>query len=170
MLEHAYYSVISPEGCASILWKGSEHAPKAAAALKFTSRDLHRFGIIDEIIPEPLGGAHRDHREASSNLKSFLLRSLRELKETPTGCPARGAVPEVSPDRRLSRHVPQRRDGRRAGAQWQSGISGVKGSLDRHPHFAWAFPFPASACCMEMARAKETPLLQSFPSGASSQG
>ena len=53
MLEHTYYSVISPEGCASILWKGSEHAPKAAAALKFTSRDLLRFGIIDEIIPEP---------------------------------------------------------------------------------------------------------------------
>jgi acetyl-CoA carboxylase carboxyl transferase subunit alpha len=83
MMEHTYYSVISPEGCASILWKGSEHAPKAAAALKFTSRDLHRFGIVDEIIPEPLGGAHRDHREAASNLKAFLLRSLRELKELP---------------------------------------------------------------------------------------
>jgi acetyl-CoA carboxylase carboxyl transferase subunit alpha len=84
MLEHTYYSVISPEGCASILWKGSEHAPKAAAALKFTSRDLLRFGIIDEVVPEPLGGAHRDHREASSNLKSFLLSSLRELNEIPT--------------------------------------------------------------------------------------
>jgi acetyl-CoA carboxylase carboxyl transferase subunit alpha len=83
MLEHTYYSVISPEGCASILWKGSEHAPKAAAALKFTSRDLLRFGITDEIIPEPSGGAHRDHREAASNLKSFLLRNLRELKGVP---------------------------------------------------------------------------------------
>ncbi|MGD0041531.1 MAG: acetyl-CoA carboxylase carboxyl transferase subunit alpha, partial [Isosphaeraceae bacterium] len=83
MLEHTYYSVISPEGCASILWKGSEHAPKAAAALKFTSRDLLRFGITDEIIPEPSGGAHRDHREAASNLKSFLLRNLRELKSVP---------------------------------------------------------------------------------------
>ena len=81
MLEHTYYSVISPEGCATILWKGSEHAPKAAAALKMTSRDLLRFGIIDEIIPEPLGGAHRDHREAAANLKSFLLRALRELKD-----------------------------------------------------------------------------------------
>jgi acetyl-CoA carboxylase carboxyl transferase subunit alpha len=80
MLEHTYYSVISPEGCASILWKGSEHAPQAAAALKFTSRDLLRFGIIDEIVPEPLGGAHRAHGEAASNLKSFLLRHLRELK------------------------------------------------------------------------------------------
>ena len=83
MLEHAYYSVISPEGCATILWKSAEHAPKAAAALKMTSRDLLRLGIIDEIIPEPLGGAHRDHREAASTLKSFLLRSLREIAELP---------------------------------------------------------------------------------------
>ncbi len=83
MLEHAYYSVISPEGCATILWKSSEHAPKAAEALKMTSRDLLRFGIIDEVIPEPLGGAHRDHREAASNVKSFLIRALRELSDVP---------------------------------------------------------------------------------------
>ena len=57
MLEFTYYSVISPEGCASILWKGSEHAPKAAAALKMTSRDLLAFGIVDDVIPEPVGGA-----------------------------------------------------------------------------------------------------------------
>jgi acetyl-CoA carboxylase carboxyl transferase subunit alpha len=80
MLEFSYYSVITPEGCASILWKGSEHAPKAAASLKMTSRDLLRFGIIDEVIPEPLGGAHRDHREAAANIKSFLLHALRQLK------------------------------------------------------------------------------------------
>ena len=84
MLEHAYYSVISPEGCATILWKASEHAPKAAEALKMTSRDLLRFGIIDEVIPEPLGGAHRDHREAASNLKSFLIRALREISDLAT--------------------------------------------------------------------------------------
>jgi acetyl-CoA carboxylase carboxyl transferase subunit alpha len=83
MLEHTYYSVISPEGCATILWKASEHAPKAAEALKLTSRDLLRFGVIDEIITEPLGGAHRDHRETASNVKSFLLRALRELSEAP---------------------------------------------------------------------------------------
>jgi acetyl-CoA carboxylase carboxyl transferase subunit alpha len=83
MLEFTYYSVISPEGCASILWKGSEHAPKAAAALKMTSRDLLRFGIIDEVIPEPLGAAHRDHREAAANIKSFLIHALRQLKELP---------------------------------------------------------------------------------------
>src|SRR4051812_23246140 len=75
MLEHAYYSVISPEGCATILWKSNEHWPKAAAALKMTSKDLLRFGVIDEVIGEPLGGAHRDHREAASRLKTFLTRS-----------------------------------------------------------------------------------------------
>ncbi|WP_165067379.1 acetyl-CoA carboxylase carboxyltransferase subunit alpha [Paludisphaera rhizosphaerae] len=83
MLEHTYYSVISPEGCATILWKGAEHAPKAAAALKFTSRDLLRFGIIDEVVQEPLGGAHRDHAEMSANLKQFLLRNLRKLVGVP---------------------------------------------------------------------------------------
>jgi len=83
MLEHAYYSVISPEGCATILWKGSEHAPRAAAALKMTSRELLRLGIIDDVIPEPAGGAHRDHREAASGLKSYLLRAFRELGDAP---------------------------------------------------------------------------------------
>ncbi len=81
MLEFGYYSVISPEGCATILWKGSDHAPKAAAALKMTSRDLLRFGIVDEVIPEPLGGAHRDHREAAANIKSFLIHALRQIKD-----------------------------------------------------------------------------------------
>jgi acetyl-CoA carboxylase carboxyl transferase subunit alpha len=83
MLEFSYYSVITPEGCASILWKGSEHAPKAAASLKMTSRDLLRFGIIDEVISEPLGAAHRDHREAASSIKTFLVHALRQLKDVP---------------------------------------------------------------------------------------
>ena len=84
MLEFTYYSVITPEGCASILWKGSEHAPKAAAALKMTSRDLLRFGIVDEVIPEPLGGAHRDHREAAASLKTYLIQTVRQLKDVAT--------------------------------------------------------------------------------------
>ena len=83
MLEHAWYSVISPEGCATILWKGAEAAPKAAAALKMTAPHLLRFGIVDEIVPEPIGGAHRDHRGAAASLKSFLIRSLREIAELP---------------------------------------------------------------------------------------
>ncbi len=85
MLEFAYYSVISPEGCATILWKGAEHAPRAAAALRLTGKHLLEMGIIDEVVAEPLGGAHRDHREAAANLKAFLLRSLREIGEVPPG-------------------------------------------------------------------------------------
>lgn len=83
MLEHAYYSVISPEGCATILWKGPEHAERAAAALKMTGKDLLEMGIIDDVIAEPMGGAHRDHREAGNNLKSYILKALREIGDLP---------------------------------------------------------------------------------------
>src|SRR6266849_4264768 len=85
MLEHAYYSVISPEGCAGILWRTAtdETKPLAAAALKLTAKDLHRFGIIDDILPEPLGGAHRDHRDMANTLKTYLLRYIRELRPVP---------------------------------------------------------------------------------------
>jgi acetyl-CoA carboxylase carboxyl transferase subunit alpha len=79
MLEHAYYSVISPEGCAGILWKSNKFAENAAQALRFTANDLQRFGVIDEVIREPLGGAHRDHHQMAANLRLFLLRSLREV-------------------------------------------------------------------------------------------
>jgi acetyl-CoA carboxylase carboxyl transferase subunit alpha len=79
MLEHAYYSVISPEGCAGILWKSHTFKENAAEALKMTSKDLTRLGVIDAVIPEPLGGAHRDHHLAASRLKSFLRNTLREL-------------------------------------------------------------------------------------------
>ena len=82
VLEHAYYSVISPEGCAGILWKSHAHAEDAANALRFTSTDLLKFGVIDEIIPEPLGAAHRDHHQTAANVKRFLLQSLRELLGT----------------------------------------------------------------------------------------
>jgi acetyl-CoA carboxylase carboxyl transferase subunit alpha len=85
MLEFAYYSVISPEGCAGILWKVAteETKPLAAAALKLTARDLFRLRVIDDIIPEPLGGAHRDHRQTANTLKAYLLRYLRELRNVP---------------------------------------------------------------------------------------
>jgi acetyl-CoA carboxylase carboxyl transferase subunit alpha len=85
MLEHAYYSVISPEGCAGILWKVAtdQTKPKAADALKLTSRDLFRLRVIDDIIPEPLGGAHRDHREMANTLKAYLLRYLRDIRNVP---------------------------------------------------------------------------------------
>jgi acetyl-CoA carboxylase carboxyl transferase subunit alpha len=83
ILEFAYYSVISPEGCAGILWKHPKHADKAAAALRFTSKDLKALGIVDEVIPEPLGGAHRDHRRMAANLKGSLLGALDQLLSQP---------------------------------------------------------------------------------------
>jgi len=79
ILENAYYSVISPEGCAAILWKDRTAAPLAAETLKITAKDLLEFGLVDEVVPEPLGGAHRDPETAAANLKSALLRHLEEL-------------------------------------------------------------------------------------------
>ncbi|MCA8988315.1 MAG: acetyl-CoA carboxylase carboxyltransferase subunit alpha [Planctomycetaceae bacterium] len=79
MLQHAYYSVISPEGCAGILWKHVRHADKAAKALKFTAKDMLEFGVIDKIVPEPFGGAHRNHRQAATNLKAELVQALRQF-------------------------------------------------------------------------------------------
>jgi acetyl-CoA carboxylase carboxyl transferase subunit alpha len=81
VLQHAYYSVISPEGCAGILWKSHEHAPKAAAALRFRSADLAKLGVVDDVLEEPLGGAHRDHHQMASRLKTYLSRTLGELEQ-----------------------------------------------------------------------------------------
>ncbi|MDB6007580.1 MAG: acetyl-CoA carboxylase carboxyltransferase subunit alpha [Prosthecobacter sp.] len=84
MMENAYYSVISPEGCAAILWKHREHAPEAASALKLSAQDLSKLGVIDGIIPEPLGGAHNDHFAAANSLKEAVLATLKELGSLPT--------------------------------------------------------------------------------------
>jgi acetyl-CoA carboxylase carboxyl transferase subunit alpha len=81
MLEHSYYSVISPEGCAGILWKSHEFAPQAADALRFTSKHLPGLDVVDDVIPEPLGGAHRDHQQMAIQIKQYLVSSLRELQE-----------------------------------------------------------------------------------------
>jgi len=79
MLEHAVYSVISPEGCASILWRSAEQAKEAAEALKLTAEDLLKLGVIDEIVPEPLGGAHRGAAETIQALGDAIERSLGQL-------------------------------------------------------------------------------------------
>ncbi|PQO42776.1 acetyl-CoA carboxylase carboxyltransferase subunit alpha [Blastopirellula marina] len=84
MLQHAYYSVISPEGCAGILWKSHEFKAKAAEALKFTSKYLPKFGIVDDVIEEPLGGAHRDHHQMAARLKMYLTKTVNELVAKPT--------------------------------------------------------------------------------------
>ncbi len=79
MLEHAIYSVISPEGCASILWRSADKVKEATEALKLTAQDLKKLGIIDEIIPEPLGGAHRDPKATIEHVGNAILRNLKEL-------------------------------------------------------------------------------------------
>ena len=84
ILENAYYSVISPEGCAAILWKDRAAAAKAAEALKITAKDLHELGLVDEIISEPLGGAHNDPATTAKTLKRHLLKHLKQLHKQST--------------------------------------------------------------------------------------
>lgn len=83
ILENAYYSVISPEGCAAILWKDSAKAPEAAEALRLTAEELLNLGIVDEVIKEPLGGAHRQPQETATALKEALKRNLKDLSGIP---------------------------------------------------------------------------------------
>jgi acetyl-CoA carboxylase carboxyl transferase subunit alpha len=83
MLEYAVYSVISPEGCASILWRDDDKKGEAAAAMKMTASDLHRLGVVDEVVPEAPGGAHRDFDATARNLGSALRRHLAELWALP---------------------------------------------------------------------------------------
>ena len=84
MMQYSTYSVISPEGCASILWKSAEKASTAAEAMSITSKDLKGHELIDEIVPEPLGGAHRDPKVAARNLKASLLEAINSLSDVVT--------------------------------------------------------------------------------------
>jgi acetyl-CoA carboxylase carboxyl transferase subunit alpha len=83
ILENAYYSVISPEACSAILWKDRRHAAEAAEALKLTAQDLIGLGVVDEIVPEPEGGAHRDHDLAAANLETALRQNLERITAQP---------------------------------------------------------------------------------------
>ncbi|MEK0449100.1 MAG: hypothetical protein RL088_1368 [Verrucomicrobiota bacterium] len=83
MLENSYYSVISPEGCAAILWKHRKHAPEAAEALKLTANDLKEFKLVDDVVPEPLGGAHQNQEQAIENLRDAVVKHIDELKQIP---------------------------------------------------------------------------------------
>src|SRR4029453_713275 len=85
IFEKAYYSVISPEACSAILWRDRKHAPEAAEALKLTAQDLLKLEVVDQIISEPDGGAHRDYDSAAANLGSALRRALQEISKIPTG-------------------------------------------------------------------------------------
>jgi acetyl-CoA carboxylase carboxyl transferase subunit alpha len=79
MLEHSIYSVISPEGCASILWRDGDLAEDAATALKLTAQDLLQLGVIDEVVPEPLGGAHRERKKAMAGVAVVIASALESL-------------------------------------------------------------------------------------------
>jgi acetyl-CoA carboxylase carboxyl transferase subunit alpha len=83
MMENAYYSVISPEGCAAILWKHRKHAPEAAEAMKLAAPDLLQLGLVDGVIPEPIGGAHHDHKAAAIALRNVVVSHLDELCKLP---------------------------------------------------------------------------------------
>ena len=83
IMENAYYSVISPEGCAAILWKHRSHAPEAAEALRLTAVHLKELGVVDGIVPEPQGGAHHDHQAAAGMLRSAIVKSLDEIAAEP---------------------------------------------------------------------------------------
>ena len=81
ILENGYYSVISPEGCAAILWKDRAAAPQAAEALKFSPEHLLKFGVVDQVVSEPMGGAHRDYEASAASLKSVISKSLAKLEK-----------------------------------------------------------------------------------------
>jgi acetyl-CoA carboxylase carboxyl transferase subunit alpha len=83
ILENAYYSVISPEACSAILWRDRRHAAEAAEALKLTAQDLLKLKVVDEIVPEPEGGAHRNYDSAAENLGKVLRRNLQQISEAP---------------------------------------------------------------------------------------
>jgi acetyl-CoA carboxylase carboxyl transferase subunit alpha len=80
MMENAYYSVISPEGCAAILWKHRKHAPEAAEAMKLVAPDLMELGLIDDVVPEPTGGAHHDHRATADAFREKIVSHIEALK------------------------------------------------------------------------------------------
>jgi len=79
MLQYSTYSVISPEGCASILWKSAEYASSAAEAMGLTAQRLHELGLVDQVVPEPLGGGHRDHDAVADSIKAALIENLERL-------------------------------------------------------------------------------------------
>jgi hypothetical protein len=129
MLEHAIYSVISPEGCAAILWGDASKGPEAADLMRVTAADLLRLGAIDGIVPEPIGGAHRNWDQAAASLRASLREQLRRLAGGPPpqggpgarlsgrgarrAAPAARAAPARGADRAALRAIPSARRGRR---------------------------------------------------------
>ena len=109
MLEHAIYSVISPEGCASILWRDAAHAQDAAEALRLTAQDLLRLGVVDRVVPEPLGGAHREPKDCDRRARRRARRDARPAAGAGRRQSARRTAPQIPRyrhDRNTARSVP----------------------------------------------------------------
>ena len=118
MLEFAYYSVISPEGCAAILWRDGSQAPDAAQALKLTSKDLLKLGLIDAIIPEPVGGAHRNVHDTVYNVESYIAQSAHRTAADDDGGASGEPLPQVAFRRA---RVVRREPSERRHALWPTG-------------------------------------------------
>ena len=106
MMQYGIYSVISPEGCASILWKSADKAEDAAEAMRITARSLSEYGLVDEVLPEPLGGAHRNPQESADVIRNALLKNLEELDQAV----GRAAGRKSSAPSRQLRSVQRRRE------------------------------------------------------------
>jgi acetyl-CoA carboxylase carboxyl transferase subunit alpha len=107
MLENAYYSVISPEGCAAILWKDRSASAKAAEALKITAKDLLSLALVDEVVPEPLGGAHTNPQQTAATLKEHLLKHLQQLLQMPPAERLKGRYAKFRAYGRFAEKQPQ---------------------------------------------------------------
>ena len=125
MMQYAFYSVISPEGCAAILWKTADQRKHAAEALKLTAGELLKLDVIDEVVPEPVGGAHRDPDGAAANLEKYLVEVLNDLKRTPVEALVAKRQERIrnlgsfyaSPSEAIARRKAPARGARRAGAR-----------------------------------------------------
>ena len=111
ILENAYYSVISPEACSAILWRDRRHAAEAAEALKLTAQDLLKLEVVDQIIPEPVGGAHRDYDSVAANLGAALRRAWSEISKIPADELLEKRYQKVSPAGYLLREQNRHRPG-----------------------------------------------------------
>jgi acetyl-CoA carboxylase carboxyl transferase subunit alpha len=96
MMENTWYTVISPESCSSILWRSWDKKEVAAEQLKLTGKDMLGFGLVDEVIPEPLGGAHWDYEEAAQLLKNYLIPTIEELESIPADIRVKNRIEKFS--------------------------------------------------------------------------
>src|SRR5207248_2614939 len=131
IFQNAYYSVISPEACSAILWRDRRHAAEAAEALKLTAQDLLKLEVVDDIVPEPEGGAHRNHELAAENLRKALRRTVAQISDIPI-------------DELLTKRYEKFR---RLGSFAESKASSARSCADRLLTAACVWDFSGSASC-----------------------